>query len=278
VYGDTVFDISKKNKTLLETKDRILKEILLPLLYCNRDNDKYCLISDYSFDKRLLAKTLSTLDNVTKCNKIIFSDIVKHYGKDILTQYVIPKERSLGKMGSKILTQYRFIKNLPDDSKVISADADLYFIKDPFIAFEQDFDLAITTRPFQHHYVTNYGVVMFRVNDRTRNFLDFIISQVFERTWPELIEYQESFGHKGNEWCVGQDAMSVAWLHKEDMQKRFGIKIVDIGPDYNYCPHADGAYTELGKDQLMKAYRERKVSVLHLKSRLRELLFDGVIK
>ena len=236
------------------------------------------MITDYDFDERLLAKSLETLDKEADCNKIVFSNKIKNYGLNVLTQYVIPKEVEIGRAGSKIVTHFRFIQGLPNGSSVISADADLYYLDDPFTAFRQDFDIAVTTRPGTYHYPINQGVVMFRVNDRVRNFLDFLIGQIFERTWPELIEFQKRFNHTGNDWSIGQDMMCVAWLNKEEIQKRFGVKIVDIGYEYNYCPHADGIQTIFGKEQLMTAYELKTVSVLHLKSRLKELLFDGFIK
>lgn len=278
--GDTIYDLSRKDKRLKQIKGRILKEQFLPLLYCNQEINKYCLITDYDFDKLLLDKTLETLSKVSDCNTLVFSNRAKRYGENILTQHVIPEELAMGAMGSKVLIHYRFISGLPNDSEVISADADLYYLKDPFFAFKmhKDFDIAVTTRPYKYHYPINGGVVMFRVNNRVRGFLNFLASQIFKRTWPELIFYQKQFNHTGNHWYIDQDMICVAWLFKEDMQKRFGVKIVDVGPYFNYCPHADGASTEDGKRKLMEAYENKSAAVLHLKSRLKELLFSGDLK
>jgi len=287
--GDTVYNASRNNKTLRELKDRVLKEKFLPLLFCNTRNDKYCLITDYDFDERLLTRSLQTLACEVDCNRVIFSNRAKHYGFKTLTQYVTPEEVEIGIAGSKIITQFRFINNLPDNSKVISADADLYYLKDPFTAFDieafdgaseqYEWDIAVTTRPEGelHHYPINQGIVMFRVNDKVRNFLEFLASQIFKRTWPELIEWQAKFNHTGNNWCIGQDMMCVAWLLRDWVYEKFGVTIIDVGPKYNFCPHADGAHTEKGKELLMNAYYSRSVSVLHLKSRLKELLLDGML-
>jgi len=273
--GETVYEASNNNETLIMLKNRVLKEQFLPLLFCENHNDKYCLITDYDFDEQLMTKSLGTLACVTCCNRVIFSNKAKHYGLRALTQYVTPEEVEIGIAGSKIVTQFRFINNLPDNSKVISADADLYYLKDPFVAFEQDFDIAVTTRAEQYQYPINQGMVMFRVNNRVRGFLNFLASQINERTWLELIEWQKKFNHTGNNWCVGQDMMCVAWLMRDEIQKQFGVNIIDIGPHYNFCPHADGDSTPDGKRKLMKAYNEKSVAVLHLKSRLKELLLDG---
>lgn len=289
--GETVWDMTNQNKKLRDLKNRILKEQLLPLLACDRSNDKYCLITDYDFDEWLLSNTLDTLDRVVNCNKIVFSNRVKDYsqltyqnGYNILTQYVTEDELRLGRMGSKVLTQYRFINALPDGSKVISADADLHFLKDPFEAFkpyiysktqDQKFDIVVTTRPYQYKYPINAGVVMFNVNDRVRRFLTFVMSQLYDLTWQPLIDFQKKFGHTGTDWYIDQDLWCAVYLNRQEILERFDVLVDDIGPSMNYCPHADGDSTEQGKQQLMQAYNEKSVHVLHLKSRLKELLFEG---
>lgn len=277
--GDSVYEISKSNETLRRLKDRVLKEQLLPLLFLDKTDDKFSLITEYDFDKRLLLKTLATLDSVCKSNTIVFSNRLKMYAPgNVLTQFVDPAEIKIGRAGSKIITHFRFIKGLPNNSKVISMDADLYFLKNPFEAFEMDFDVAVTTRPEPYHYPINQGVVMIKVNDKVRNFLDYLSGQIFDRTWPELIEWQKRFGHTGNDWCIGQDLMCVAYVHKDYIWRLFGVKIVDIGPQFNFCPHADGEATEQGKAKLMQAYNMKSVHVLHLKSRLKELLYEGKLR
>jgi len=281
--GETVFGVTNSNQTLMKLKNIAVKEQLLPLLFCKDGGDKYCLITDYNFDEQLLNKCLSTLRGVSDCNKIVFSDRLIEYGLDVLTQYVVPDERKIGIAGSKITTQFRFINALADGSKVISADADLYFLKDPFDAFEKfgDFDIGVTTREDkEYHYPINQGVVMFNVNPNVRNFLEFLTSQIIERTWPPLIAWQKKFNHLviGNDWCIGQDEMCVAWLERDKIQEKFGVKIVDVGYKYNYCPHADGVHTWSGKHKLMTAYNDRSVAVLHLKSKLKELLLEGKLK
>jgi len=275
--GDTVYNVSHSNKNLRELKNQVLKEKFLPLLFCNNSDDRYCLITDYGFNDMLMTKSLSTLAEVSGCNKIVFSDKVKNYGLNVLTQYVIPEEVTIGRMGSKVTSQYRFIKSLPDGSKVISADADLYYLKDPFTAFEQDFDIAVTTRPYKYQYPINGGVVMFRVNDKVKSFLSFLTSQVLSRTWKELVEWQALFKHEGNDWYIDQDILCCCWFCKDEILNKFGVKIIDVGPNYNYCPHADGPGTAIGKRLLMAAYNEKSVAVLHLKSRLKELLLDGML-
>jgi hypothetical protein len=276
--GDTVWDTIKNNKQLRTLKNRVLKEQLLPLLFCDKDNDRFLMMTDYDFDRKLLDKSLITLNQNVDCNKIIFSNNLGNDHRQVtsLTQYVTEEEFNIGRMGSKILTQYRFAKSLPDGSKIISADADLYYLKNPFEAFDEfDFDIGLTTRHYKYRYSINAGVVMFNMNNKVRRFLDFAISQIYERTWQELDEWQERFKHSGNDWYIDQDLWCVAWGLKNWIKSFFDVKIIDIGSKYNYCPHADGIRTELGKQELMQAYNDKSVNVLHLKSKLKELVIDG---
>lgn len=285
--GDTVWDMTNSNTKLQGLKNRILKEQFLPALFCEQDNRKYCLITDYNFDERLLTNTLTSLAKVSDCNMVVFSNRKYNYStkpSDVLTQYVTSEELKLGRMGSKVLTQYRFITSLPTGAQVISADADLHFLKDPFTAFDkevifsQGFDIAVTTRPYKYQYPINGGVVMFRVTDKLKRFLSFAISQIYERTWPAFIAFQAKFNHSGNDWFCDQDFWNACYLNRQEILERFDVLIDDIGPSWNFHHHADGASTEQGKEQTLKAFQEKSVAVIHLKSRLKELLFDGEIK
>ena len=277
--GETVYELTRSNEKLKALKNRILKEQLLPLLAFGNNCKDYVLMTDYDFDERLVANSLATLSNVCVSNNIIFTNKPKIYSSGApLTQFVTDEERAIGIAGSKIITHHRFISGLPTGSQVISADLDLHYLDNPFTAFEQDFDIAVTTRGYLYHYPINQGVVMYRVNDRVRDFLSFLSAEIYERTWPELIEWQKRFNHVGNDWSIGQDMMCVSWLYKNLIKDRFGVNIIDVGPRWNFCPHADGIATKEGKRQLMEAYNNKSAIILHLKSRLKELLFDGMLK
>lgn len=293
VEGDTVYDMSISNKKLRDLKNRILKEQFLPVLFLDKTCDKYVLMTDYDFDQRLTAKCLETLRSRSYCNMIMFTNELKKYETiykgqhinppirehKILTQFVTPEELDIGRMGSKVITQYRFMQNLPNGSKIISADCDLYYCGSPFNAFgEFDFDIGLTGRPQTYHYPINAGVVMFRLNDAVKQFLMFAVNQVYERTWDKFKQYQNRFNHRGNDWYVDQDFWCTCWENREWINAMFGVNIVDIGHKYNFCPHADGNNTIVGKGLLMEAYEHGLATVLHLKSRLKELLYDGSLK
>ena len=312
--GETVYEATMNNKQLRSLKNRVMKEQLLPSLHCDNHNSlpdgkpacgQYVLITDYGFDKRLIDKTLKTLDGVAdeQTNIVVFSDQLKSYDfqpqgveaiydntkRKVLTQYVTPDERKIGRMGSKVLTQYRFICGLPNGSRVISADGDLYFLRDPFAAFTEefrgsgDFDIGVTTRCEPYKYPINGGMVFFRVNNQVKDFLRFLIGQIYDRTDPDLISYEKRFGHdkqeNHNEWYVDQNMWNVAYLDDDRMKNNFGIKTTDVGCTFNFAPHADGTREQIaaGKAKLMQAYHDESVHVLHLKSRLKELVFEGLL-
>lgn len=306
--GSTVYEETLGNKHLRDLKNRVLKEQLLPALHCKNNvgptagSGSYVLITDYGFDKRLMDKTLETLDEVSdgQTNIIVFSDELKDYSfqpqgveaiydytkRPVLMQYVTPDERAIGIMASKVLCQYRFVLGLSNGSKVISADGDLLFLRDAFQAFDKELvgcDIGVTTRCEQYKYPVNGGMIFFRVNDQVKDFLRFLIGQIYERTWPELIAYEKQFGHdkqeNPNNWYFDQNLWNVAFLNAHKVEWRFNVIMGDATCKYNYAPHSDGTPEQIasGKAKLMQAYHDESVHVLHLKSRLKELLFEGLL-
>lgn len=175
----------------------------------------------------------------------------------------------------KVWSLLSFIGSLPEDSLVICSDVDVYFKGDPFQAFNQEFDIGLTTRGYEHPCPINAGMVYLRVNEQTIKFLSYMVAEIQHSTWRVYQEWRERFKRQGMDWYVDQDFYCCAWIHKE----KFGAKIVDVGPRFNFCPHADGDSTETGKEEMKRAYREdNDIIVLHLKSKLKELaeedLFD----
>ena len=302
--GSTVYEETLSNKRLRALKNRVMKEQLLPSLHCaNHDGTgQYVLVTDYGFDKRLLDKTLQTLDGVSdeQTNILVFSNNLKDYSfqagcaddgytqvkRKVLTQFVTPDEKSIGIMGSKVLTQFRFILGLPSGSRVISADGDLYFLRDAFAAFDNELegcDIGVTTRCESWKYPVNGGMIFFRVNDRVKDLLRFMIGQIYKRTWPELVVYEKQFGHdkqaNPNSWYVDQNLWCCAHIYKDQIKERFDVTMGDATSRYNYAPHSDGLPEQVaaGKSKLMQAYHSESVAVLHLKSQLKSLLFEGLL-
>ena len=312
--GTSVYDTTVDNVDFRALKNQVFKTEFLPLLHKSQHgtNNQWVLINDApKFDERLLSKTLSTLVDVSpNVNIAVFSDRQKDYSfwndrwgaqtsarnqpggkRPVLTVYVTPEEMAIGRMGSKMVTQYRFINALPDGSQVISADADLYFLRNPFTAFYMyPFDIGVTTRCEPYKYSINGGVVMFRVNARTKCWLDFAIQEAYsiygsdkKRSWDILEQFEKKHGHNAqqnrNSWYIDQNFWCCSFDNPEEVYNFSGARILDIGPTFNYCPHSDGSQKQiaLGKAKLMRAYHDESVSVLHLKSQLKELLFAGLL-
>ncbi len=171
-----------------------------------------------------------------------------------------------------------FVEQAESGEKIIRADADLYFLKDPFTAFEDEFDLGLTTRGYKYSYPINVGVLFYKVSPKMKDLQSFIRSQVLNPTWQEYVAYRKHWKHEkfGLDWCVEQDFFNVLWLHQNFILENFGIEVKDVGPDYNFCPHADGKFIEEGKQKVVEAYRQKSVSVIHLKSKLKDLVYEDV--
>lgn len=63
------------------------------------------------------------------------------------------------------------VDRLPDGTRALLLDADLYVRAPLAQLWEQDFDVAITVRPDTARYPFNCGVVALRVSDKTREFM-----------------------------------------------------------------------------------------------------------
>jgi len=302
--GETVYDVTYNNEGLRELKNTVFKDRFLPALNrrTNGLSDQYVLIQHTGDGKQwhdLLSTTMRTLVDVNpNVNIIVFSDQQKDFSfwdenylatvkRPVLTRYITPKEMAIGQMGCKMVTQYGLIQTLPEGSQVISADADLYFLRDPFKAFDWFyFDIGVTTRCEPYKYPINSGVVMFNVNRHTDGFLAHLTRNVYavyghgRRTWDALEAFEKKHGHDAqanrNSWYCDQDAWCVAYEQREGIARN-GTKIVDVGPYWNFCPHADGDQTASGKAKLLRAYHDESVGVLHLKSQLKSLLFEGLL-
>lgn len=292
--GLSVWSQTINNSGLRGLKNQVFKYEYLPALYTNQNGfgNEYVLFAQTGdFDRRLLDTALSTLVDVNpKVNIIVFSDAQKDFSfwedrysatvkRPVLTVYITPDEYRLGRAGSKVLTQYRFVTVLPKDSKVLLSDADVLFLRDPMKAFDTEFDLGVTTRDEPYRYPINAGIYYMRVSDKLNEYLRFVVDNLNTLNWPEFEKYQKQHGHSGTDWCWGQDSLCVTYLHTEQMKERFGIDVVDLGFYWNMCPHADGSAEQIasGKAKLMRAFHDESVATLHLKSRLRELLFDGLL-
>ncbi|MHC4891209.1 MAG: putative nucleotide-diphospho-sugar transferase, partial [Planctomycetota bacterium] len=210
-------------------------------------------------------------------------DLSKDYG---ISWANVPKEKVKGRRAlCKIERLQKLVRQLRQGDRLMVADVDLYFLDDPFKAFEQDFDFAVTTRCHAYRWPVNGGVFFLKINERTRRFIDFHLKQCRKPTWPPLLTFRK-LRHNGVEpkynpdWEIGQDFLCAAWLSKDkhDIAVDKDLTIVDVGPEYNYCPNTNVYGVQTARALIKDAYETKKVKVLHLKSELKLCIYDGYME
>ena len=187
--------------------------------------------------------------------------------------------------GRRALSKIEFVNSIFNSDvcitdRIMVADVDTLFLSDPFVAFdEKSFDVGLTTRCHEYYFPINAGVFFLQASVRVSNFINWHLTESQVPVWAPYIEYRQKFNHErfGHDWTVGQDFLNVVWQNREHVQVEFGIKIEDVGYKYNYCPNLD-VYGEAACVMIREAYERKLYSVLHLKSGLKRLLYDGVFE
>lgn len=149
------------------------------------------------------------------------------------------------------------ISRLIDGDRLIISDVDMYFLNDPFTAFDKlSFDIGVTLRIHSYKFPVNAGLCFLRINDNSR--------QVFCRDYKDYIK-----AYTGNgDWFIDQDYINK--LYKDG-------RAVDVGWEYNFCPNTDVFGIDLAADMIKRAYRSKSVKVLHLKSELKMCIYEGFL-
>ena len=188
----------------------------------------------------------------------------------------VPKDQVKGRRAlCKIEQLARLVKQLRNGDRLIVADVDLYFLDDPFKAFEKEFDVALTTRCHPYPFPINGGMFFLRINPKTRKWVEFHLKQCQKPDWPPLIEFCGSVHHQYSpDWMIGQDFLVVTWLEKGNLD----LNVVDVGYEYNYCPNTDKFGQKKASEMIEAAYRDKSVKVLHLKSELKMSIYDGYME
>lgn len=152
------------------------------------------------------------------------------------------------------------VNNLVDGDRLLVSDADMYFLADPFGAFEKcDFHIGVTTRVCSYTPMVNAGQFFINVNDRAR----WWFGGYFDNYTEKNKEYYD--------WFIDQNFLEHIWQEKIE-------GIVDVGWDYNFCPNTDIFGVKLASDMVKRAYESRAVKTLHLKSELKMCIHSGYMK
>lgn len=189
-----------------------------------------------------------------------------------------------------------------DGDQIIVADIDLYFLGDPFDGFDDAgldgfaSSVGITTRGYDFWCPINGGMFYFVADVDTRAFLAEHV-RIMHLPWeqqlvefPRFAKWRRHWGHvkHGLDWAIGQDYMACRWMeqcdkntHEEaasgDGPAGVDTLMVDVTNKYNFCPATEKWGRNWCKRRMLQAMAEGDKVVLHLKSSLKEMLYDGTL-
>lgn len=245
----------------------------------------YYFTENESITFDLLELSVKSLRKVSDCDILVLTDQsssichkLRNLQVTVFHESVFGCDDVDGRMLKKVVGLHWISQLLPKTTELICCDVDTYFKSDPFKAFSECgiTEIGLTSRDYLHQHKINAGVVFFKVCKETRSFILWMLHQIKEPHWDTYIEYQKKFNHKGTDWYVDQDFYNAAL----SAQNEHGYRITVVPPKYNYCPHCDGAEdtVEKAKKQMRLAYLTTETVVLHLKSRLKELVTEGLFE
>jgi hypothetical protein len=250
-------------------------------------------MSQYAFfaywkniDPNMLETCINSLRmvNPAVCIVVVTDGVPDELDQRLTREYAVrwirvPSERAHKRRATcKIEVLCDFSKQCNNNDEILVSDVDVYFITDPFTAFSSkpDIDLGLTTRGYEHLFPINGGIFFVRMNPEMRTWLGWHVKEIHKPTWQPYVQFRKKYHHEryGLDWSVGQDFLIANWEHRTEVGIGMGVGVVDVGPHYNYCPPTDtmgnGAF-KLAWDALEK----RSVSVLHLKSDLKKMIYDS---
>lgn len=237
-------------------------------------------------DLNMLETCISSLKKVSKCDIVVFTDDVPKDTKKFLGDRILwitsPTEMIQGRRALfKVQSYCSFgIKDRKYEN-VMVADVDILFLRDPFEVFKGDlWDIGLTGRGYEYHFPINAGIIFYRTWDRVRKFLEWHSEECESPKWDFYKDWRVKHNHVrfGPDWTVGQDFLNCCWIKRDDLMLRDGLIIVDVGSSYNYCPARDLFGVQKCKDMIREEYLEGEVSVLHLKSSLKGMIYEGCFK
>jgi len=152
------------------------------------------------------------------------------------------------------------LSRLSDGDRVAVCDVDLYFLDDPFTAFDKcDFGIGLTTRFHPYKFPINAGVYFINVSEWSKKIMGLHFNE-YAQKHPDT-----------HDWFVDQDYLLTLWSKNDS-----GIK--DVGWEYNFCPNTDVFGIDFAASLIKRAYESRSVKILHLKSELKMCIYDGFLE
>lgn len=234
-------------------------------------------------DPNMLETCVASLRQVSDCIIYIATNDIPQEVENRLDYYRVfwirvPNERVRKRRACcKIEVLNNLAKQFDSGDLVLVSDVDIVFIKDPFVPFwkHKEMDLGLTTRGYEHAFPINGGIFYMRMYSRMKLWLKWHLEEIYKPEWEPYVQHRKKWnhGHYGLDWSMGQDFLVANWYQKEWVKENTGVAIVDVGPEYNYCPPTD----TMGKKAFTLAWNalnEKSVSVLHLKSELKRMIYD----
>lgn len=226
---------------------------------------------------------LRSLQTVSDCNVHVITPFLEEGSLNNLQELginVIHFDRSLWdgrRQVCKVERIKEFLFTLPDNDQLLIFDGDMLFIKDPFDIFNENFDYVYTTRHYKCWAPTNGGCWGLRVNQDSKNFINFYYSNMIKPTWEPYVKWRLNHPHvrgvKEQDWWVDQDFSSCIHLNQNLVNKGglgFNVITHDAGPKFNYI-----ITKETPKD--VQNYIKTKLNyVLHFKGSTMNRWIDGI--
>lgn len=236
----------------------------------------------HNVDLNMLETCVASLRRVSDCAIYIATDgvskeIEKHFEIYKVFWLRVPQDRVTKRRAyCKIEVLNELTRQLDDNDMIMVADVDIFFLKDPFVPFwkHREMDLGLTTRGYAHAFPINGGVFYIRIHPKMKEWLNWHLEEMKKPVWEPYIKHRKRWNHAhfGLDWSVGQDFLVANWRERKWVKETRDIDIIDVGPEYNYCPPTDTMGREAFK-LAWKALKERSVSVLHLKSDLKTMIY-----
>ncbi|MAH43683.1 hypothetical protein CL614_08265 [archaeon] len=212
-----------------------------------------------------------SLKKQSDCKIVVYTcdlenqDILKNRNVEIIN--FSKEDWNNRRMTCKIEKAYQVIKDmsLKDGDNVLSLDADLIFLKDPFDVFNNEFDFFYTTRHFESEFKNNGGVWGYKINNSSKKFMEIYINEINNPKWIPYIEFRKNHPHnrdlKNLDWWIDQDFICVCDRYINEINNGnfgFDITLFDAKSSYNYI-------IRNGYEEVKKEINSKNNYILHLK-------------
>mgnify|MGYP000529114082 CR=1 FL=1 len=186
----------------------------------------------------------------------------------------------IGKINTvKMKTLCDFMSRVPDGNNVLKLDVDIILNSNPFGLFEEDVssDVILVKRQYKCRYKVNSGVVGFRANKRSRDFLLWFCKQLESKSWTRYSDFQMTYG-RGTKlhWLDEQDLFCVcAESTPAVRQTQFDATIGLVRPKWNWTCQFDNPESPnhaVCVKNMLEKIGDSSYPVLHFKGGLKKYI------